>query len=388
MFPNFRKADMPGRESSFNVYILFLVVAVFSTTVYLVYQQIFSGYVSDVMGHLVYLYLHFYGDRYITHPMWHYGVWWTAKMLHISIEYAAVLFSASLVALWTWLVYRVVQERLGRMPRLLQAFLTLTIIVVGPLCIPWYNRIIELGQGSPNLWHNVTLWTVKPLALLAMLQAVRALDEAGSRRYPAVFALVIISVFAKPSFIVVFLPALFVFALLKKRWRRDFAVFFFLTSAAGAGILFFQFEHLSQFQHSGVVFDFLGVWSQMSGNIAVSIFLGLAFPLVLVLLVPAVLEDDYILLSWLQTFLGIVYFACFAQSGHYYSHGNFGWSYMIAMSLLYLFSIVRFAEIFDKIVLWKRMGLFALLAVQTGVGIYYLVKVLEGQNPIYIAIFF
>lgn len=368
--------------------IFFLLAGLFLAVCYLVYQQIFSQYFSDIAGHIAYLYMYFYSDDfYIPHPAWHYGVWYTSKLLHISVEYAAVLFSASLVTLWAWLVYRVVSAWLGQLTPLARTLITALILLVGPLCIPWYNHIVFLGQGSPNLWHNVTIWTVKPLALIAMLLMLRAIETRKVEYYVFASLVTLLSIFAKPSFIIVFLPALFVFVLLKKVRQMKFVVFFAVTSALGGAILLYQLQHLAHFQESKVIFDFLGVWSLYSRNIAISILLALAFPLVLFMAAPKVLENSYILLSWLQIIFGIVYYACFAQSGHYYSHGNFGWSYLIAMSLLYLFSIVEFIRIQAWFTPIRRIVLWGLLLIQTAEGAYYFLKVLQGQNPLYISIF-
>ena len=377
-----------NRMNKPGVLLPLLLLSVFAIVSFLVYQQIYSGYSSDTVGHLAYLYMYFYGDDfYIPHPLWHYGVWYTAQLFHISVENAAIVFSASLVTFWALLVYQVVCKTLKGFSYPSRILITVSVLVVGPLCIPSYKANIMLGQGSPNLWHNVTLWIVKPLALMAMIFVIAALKKHKASLYVLAFFVTIVSIFAKPSFVVVFLPSLFVFAWLKNIHDRGFKIFLALVSFASASILLYQKYHLGEFQDSQVVFDFLGVWSLYSNNIAISLLLALAFPLILVAAVPKVLEDDYILLSWLQVFFGIVLYACFAQTGHYYSHGNFGWSYMIALSFLYLFSIVQFFNRFSELPKYRSYPLLVLFLLQTAIGIYYLEKILEGQNPLFVSIY-
>lgn len=259
--------------------------------------------------------------------------------------------------------------------------------MIGPLCIPWYNKIIYLGQGSPNIWHNVTLWTVKPFALLSMIFIIQAIQTKKNLYYIFTALALIASLFAKPSFAIMFLPALAIFSLIKKVKDKQFIVFYLILVTTSIGILLYQFTHTFNSEESKIIFDYLGVWSQSSQNISFSIMLALAFPLLFLFLESKIIYDDYILLSWLQIFIGIAFYAFFAQTGRYYSHGNFGWSYVLAMSLLYLFSIVKFFEVYKQIHRFKRYLLLFLLIIQVLIGIYYFAKILQGQNPIWIAIF-
>ncbi len=265
--------------------------------------------------------------------------------------------------------------------------ITLSIIIIGPLCIPWYDKIIFLGQGSPNIWHNVTLWTVKPFALLSMIFIIKAIQTEKNLYYIFTVLTLVTSLFAKPSFAIMFLPALAIFTLIKKIKDKQFLIFYIILGTISVGILLYQFTHTFSNGDSKVIFDFLGVWSQSTQNIPISIVLALAFPMFFVLLESKIIHDDYILLSWLQIFIGILFYAFFAQTGKYYAHGNFAWSYVLAMSLLYLFSIVIFFEIYKQLHIFKRYMLLSLLTIQVLIGLYYFVRILQGQHPLYITIF-
>jgi len=373
-----------------NYFILGLLLTVFLSISFLVYKQAFSSsYASDTDEHIIFIYLYLYNSEpfYIPHPLWHYGVSITSSVLFISIEHAAAIFSAILVTGWTYIIYKIVKNNLPLLKDYMQILITFIIIIIGPLCIPWYNKIIFLGQGSPNIWHNVTLWTVKPFAVIAVYFLVEAVRTKNSLYYLYVFGSVIISLFAKPSFAIMFLPAIFVYMLVENIQTKQFRVFYILTILFSSSILLYQFIHTFNSGDSKVIFDFLGVWSESSQNIALSIVLALAFPMLFLLLEPKIINDDYILLAWIQVFIGIILYACLAQTGKYYLHGNFGWSYTIAMSIVYIFSIVKFFKIYNEVLKLKRYVLLLLLATQVGIGLYYYIKVLEGQNPMYIAIF-
>ncbi|MDQ7047615.1 MAG: hypothetical protein Q9M39_08335 [Sulfurovum sp.] len=244
-----------------------------------------------------------------------------------------------------------------------------------------------MGQGYPNIWHNVTLWSVKPLALLSIILLFKAVYSKKNLYYFLTTITVLTSLFAKPSFAIMFLPSLAIFGLIQKHYNKQFILFYIFLSVMSIGILLYQFSHTFHTGDSKVIFDFLGVWSQASRDVPISIMLTLAFPLLFVLVESKILHDDYILFSWIQIFIGILFYSLLAQTGHYYNHGNFGWSYMIAISILYVFSIIKFFSIYNDLNIFKRYILLSLLLTQVIIGIYYFEKVLQGQNPLYIAIF-
>jgi len=371
-------------------YLLFFSsLVVFFSIFFLVHHQIFTDhYQSDTQEHLIFMYS-FLGDHgMLTYPLWHLSGLYLSKLFSIPFQYGAILASALLVTLWFILLFLFARSHLKYRSRGIPLLTAWIVFLIGPLCIPWYNHIIFMGQGSPSVWHNVTLWAVKPFALLSVWLIVEGLRDANKILLVWGVVTTVISIFAKPSFIIMFLPALALYGLVKHLHRqRLFIIFFALVSILSVIILLYQYTHTFTQGEGKIIIDFLGVWSASSHNITVSIGLALAFPLALTLLKLDILEDDYMLIGWIMTFIGIFYYATFAQSGRFYSHGNFAWSYMIAMSLLYLFSIVKFFGIYPTLHPFKRYFLVLLLGTQTLIGIYYFIHVLIGQHPLYIGIF-
>jgi hypothetical protein len=357
-----------------------------------VYHQASSSehYGSDTDQHIQFVYRVIFDPHYhLSYPLWHYLTYSVHYLFHIDMQHAAAFVSASLVSLWTALVYYVAQCHLPTWPLWKLALLSILITVIGPLCIPWYRKLIFLGQGSPNIWHNVTLLTVKPFALLTILFLLNALKDESAKYYYLSLLAALISIVAKPSFIIDFIPALILFALLTGTLvDKHFRHYLFLLVILSSMILTYQFLHTFYHAQSHIIFDWLGVWSLSSPNIPVSILLALAFPLVLTFLHSEVLKDGGVLLSWLMIFIGMLYYMTLAQSGRFYSHGNFGWSYMISLSLLYLYAIIIYFQQYMKISQWKHILLNLILILQGIIGVYYFVKTLEGQNPLYISIYF
>lgn len=369
--------------------LLFFLTLFFALT-FLVYNQAISleEYASDTQPHIIFLYKYFYGvEPYsIPHPLWHTAVYLFSH-LGLSMELSAAVVSALLEVMWAFGVYYISAQIL-HVKKIYLLLITSIIIIIGPLCIPWYNKVIIYGQGSPNLFHNVTLLAVKPFALFSIWYYFEAIKNEKARYYIYSLIWALLSILAKPIFIIIFMPAVSLFVLFRHRSKKAFIYATALIALSGAILLYQYIYTFGSHGESHIIVDLFGVWSLSSRNIAISIGLALAFPLLLVLFRRDVLEDDYLLFSWIMVAQGIVLYSLFAQTGKYYSHGNFGWSYMIALSFIYLFSIVKFFEIHKHIALFKRILLYLLLSIQTMIGIYYFIKVLQGLNPMYISLYF
>jgi hypothetical protein len=364
-----------------------IIFFIFLTSIFLflTYHQSICSYPSDTSEHIKFTKEFFHHDRYIPHPLWHICSYTISKLFNIQLTLSAAICSTFLLVLWSILVYVFIIKNINDNFKVRLSMMI--IIMIGPLCIPWYNKIIYYGQGSPNIWHNVTLWSVKPFALLSTWLSIDGLYKKDIKKLTLATIFTLISIFAKPSFIIMFLPALLLYAIARQEYKDMlFVKFYAIVSGLSIMILLYQYTHTFNQQEGKIIIDFLGVWSLTSQNISVSILLALAFPMAFISLHSKILQDRYILISWIMIFISIAYYATFAQTGRFYTHGNFGWSYMIAMSLLYLFSIVKYFEIYTSLHIVKKVILNTLLLVQTIIGIYYLYHILIGQNPLYVSI--
>jgi hypothetical protein len=350
-------------------------------------------YPSDTLEHIGFAEEFVEGKRYIPHPLWHLLVVGCARFSGMPLRLSAAVVSSIFLLFWAvllfWASKQLLTPNMKKYSDLRWTLLLMTVVlvsmVVGPLNFPWLNKFIYIGVGSPNIWHNVTLWTVKPFALAAMLFSVWYLQKHQAKDAAVALGAATLSMFAKPSFIIVFLPALLVYVMLKRNFDRRSSLILGLMTLFTLVILGVQFIK-TYGRGAGISVDFLGVWSLSSSNILLSIFLALAFPILLVAMVPEVRRDSFIQLAWLQVFLGISLFAFFVENGDRYAHGNFSWSYNIAMSMLYFFSIVAFVRMFATIGYVRRTILSFLLAVQVGVGSYYLAEIMQGANPLFVNI--
>lgn len=368
----------------------------FAIGLYLLQHQVYAdglhGYPSDIQEHIKFLKLFFEGKHYIPHPLWHSSVKIVSSLSSLSIEASAVIVTSLYIVTFVYIVYRLTKLFLKNLQTKNNCYheailltTTFIIVVIGPFYLPFYERIIYSGQGSPNIWHNVTYWTVKPIALLTIYFSVRTLQFFNFKYALIALLTALVSIIAKPSFILIFMPSIILLTLSRYRIKRNIYFVALLTISVFA-VLLYQFLH-KYGGDSKIIIDFLGVWSLKSRSIGISIIFAIAFPSLFLLLYQNAIKNDFVLLSWLQFLFGVFLYAIFAEEGNNYMHGNFGWSYMLSLSFLYLFSIIEFIKYFHMPLSWKQIILSILLCYQTWVGLYYLIKVLQGQNPLYIAIF-
>ena len=173
----------------------------------------------------------------------------------------------------------------------------LLLCLVGPVWLPWFSRSIYLGQESPNVWHSPTQIMVRPFALLAFYLTVRIYRRwraaegfpklaYASKREAALYAILItLSVWAKPCYFQVIVPALGVLLLVDLVRSRGKSFLFSLKMAAayvpGAALtamkFFDSFFAESETGGAGLEIAPFAVWSRSSDCILVSVLLLLAF---------------------------------------------------------------------------------------------------------------
>jgi len=308
----------------------------------------------------------------------------------LGIKYSAVAALAGLTTTLAFIIFWILGSSLSKEgytdAELL--FVTLLMMTVSSVFIPGLVQNMYLGQGSPNVWHSATLLAVKPLAFLAVYSLING-DQVSTRgtRYVVILIATLMSVFAKPSFIFMFLPALWIFSVIKRKLAdRRFMSFLIGLSAVSAVIVALQFidvyhgPSVYSESGSGVQLDFFGVWSMYARNIPVSIVFGLAFPLCVALANPKrVYENEALIICWLMTIFGIIIAATLAESGSRYHHGNFAWSYFLAQQLIFVFSMIEFMKWQKKTVgsIWYNLTAAA-LSLHIVSGMIYTVRIWSG----------
>ena len=364
-------------------FIIFLIV------IFLISHQLdrpndYSSYASDIGSHILFVEPFFEGKIYIPHPLWHIFVH-SMNFITLNEKIAAAFVTALLVLFWLYIVQSIYTFFIANEKKNIYLYIFLFIIfIIGPAYIPLVSKFIIAGTGGPNIWNNVTLITVKPFAILTVLFTILGLEKKYTPYYIFGTVSLLISIFAKPSFVITFLPALAVFMLIKKFYAKENLIYFATLSFISVGALAYQFLHTfgEGEGKSKIIISFLGVWSPATSSVLLSILLALLFPLFYFIFnLKDAKRNNYLILTWIITFISIAYAAFLAEDGPRFYHGNFFWSYMIALSLLYVFTLIDYIKYLADIKPSIRILLNMILLWQIAVGLFYFIQLMLGGDP-------
>ncbi len=263
----------------------------------------------------------------------------------------------------------------------------------GPDYLYRYN-----GVFSPNTYHNATSICARPFALESfflfgeIFEIYEQKKKWICKEYVVFSAFLCISTLTKPSFTIVFgLMALVLMTvrLIRSKFQNT-KQFFQLGIYFIPTILVLLYQYKGVFTASGEstekgigIYPFLA-WSQCCKNIPLSILLGAAFPLSVILFHIMVLKKNnelyYSLLYYLFSLASLIFLY---EKGWRMSHVNFAWGYVYGLFFLFTASFITvirdcFAE--DKKYRYFLPVQFALLALHLICGIDYLRILLLGGS--------
>jgi hypothetical protein len=285
------------------------------------------------------------------------------------------------------------------------AFLCVLLGIAAAIYVPWFNKLPSLGQGSPNVWHNPTNNMVRPIGLLvfgltaielARLKEDRFRSSARAAIVIPSALLLVLSTLAKPSFVQIYYPALFLIMLIwlfySKGANLKHCLQFFLMCLPSLAVMILQYIrafYSSNKDAGGVSIAPFRAAGFYTDNVGISLLLVTAFPLFMLLVSLLKREfrvcDGFALLIFLS---GLAERMLLVEEGSREYHGNFSWGYMLALYYLW------FCAIRQYLALWacgrKKSGLDIFLQVLASVllalhvlsGIYYLYYILILHNGV------
>ncbi len=354
---------------------------IFIATYFLIHMQTENLIIADTIPHINFIQKYIDGTLYIPHPLWHLGTHYLSQLLGVNYNTGASIFTAFLVTLYAIIIYKIAQSLDEYSENNAKWFLiTFISLAIGPLFIMSFSPRIYLGVGSPSVWHNVTLLAVKPFALLSVFLTIKFFISNKLNYFILAILVTIVSIFAKPNFIIIFLPSLVAYIVLKKYFDKRQLLFALITILLSVAALAYQFTNeFGEGGKSSVIFDFLGVWSMYSANIPVSILMALGLPfLITIFNYTSVKKNEYIKFTWLLVLFSLILFSCFAEEGRNYSHANFSWSWNISLSLIYVFTIIEYFKQYFTMPAIFRYSLLTMILYQVYVGWYFLIGIFNG----------
>lgn len=282
------------------------------------------------------------------------------------------------------------------------AILTICLMLVAPLPLlapldgKWY-----FGYIASNVYHNPTILLLKPFALLVfafIFTARTGSDDSGWKSLTACILATTACALAKPSFIIVIVPALVIACTLPglrkelagRVWLISFGILLpALVILAGQYWLTYSAEQIPGVYQgkSSIIFAPLAVMSSVSSWLLAKLLLSISFPLAVAFgYYRQVLAYPRLLFAWLAFLLGAVYTYFLAESGPRMYQGNFIWSSQITLFILFVVSMeflcvqARHNELTSrsrKLVFYVCMAFFVL---HTLSGIYfYLTQYIAGD---------
>lgn len=322
-------------------------------------------------------------DKFYAYPVWHLAVRGVNAVFPIGREYAGALVTAVCIGITAVILCRYLYCQLGKFVSGRNiCLLTIGLLILTALYMPWFNEEVYLGQSSPTIWHNPTNMAVKPVALLAVLSFLEIYTEVFAekkvvwREFLWFAVLCLLSCFVKPSFLQGFLPAAVIFLLVELIYTHGESFWVsakFALAFIPSGVYF-----LLQF------FSVFGEGTKRSIGIApfavmrldtmypvISILQSAAFPffVLAVLGVKRLWKDKSLLFSVCFYTVSLLEFILFIEVNEPES-GNFEWALQLALFVLFVITAVRFFQQRNRKrwIDWMGKGLLFYHVVS---GIYY-----------------
>lgn len=330
------------------------------------------------------------------HKGFHHGVILFKRLSGLSFRSSGFVFLTILCVLTALVIYRILRRRLPSTSVLILLGATFILMTAAALYLPFFNRAVYYGQGSPTVWHNGTMIALKPVALVAFYLNVALINrspdaEPASTRHLVLLAgLNLFTVYIKPTFIFVFLPAVGLFLLPRLRRPDRVVRNMMIVLAPTVLLLLYQFYLYSGWRGHTMGVTLFAEWRVVSPSIPVSVLLAVAFPLaVAVITWKRLPQNNFLRLAWIMTLVGIAQFAVLAEyrsDGSLLAHGNFIGGYLMGLSVLFLFSMEEYIRWLHhaKAPGLKRKALVALtiilIAGHTFSGWYYLSELLLNRR--------
>lgn len=367
----------------------FLIVCIFGVLLsYLTYIFVLSELkygLSDFNGH-TYVYLSMFtkeswiqGWMTVPYCMWHLTTLFLNKILLIPLEnssaYAACIFTLFSYFVMYWII-RKVTEAAGSIDSSARAsMIAFGMCLIQPFYFHWLDAGGRfLGSYSMNPIHNPTYMCMRGFSLICLCLVCDIWGRQKNENYHGIFfqvekglkkyyiyltIMLFLSAMAKPTFAEMFIPAVALIMLgewIVRLVRKDgsAAPYFrhclttFLCAIPTLFYILMQF--LAYFIWGGsygdggplIITKWLEVWSMYTQNVGLSIMLGMAFPLFMLLIDGRYfVKSDLGRLSLVGYGVSFLEAALLGEDGQKLSYSNFLWPMMSGMLLMFVTSMMR-----------------------------------------------
>lgn len=285
----------------------------------------------------------------------------------MGFDAAAVVASVGFYLLAGAVIFYLLWPALNKLPSwgqlIVGAILPLSLMIVMPasLLTPDPPRWLYFGYIPLTPYHNPTTTAAKPFALLLTLIAIRAFAAVPEKQnhtlrqeitIGAIAAFItVLSILAKPSHMIAFVPALGLYTLFHRYFLRQEIRWSILIGilAAAVPLLLVQFVFsFGSSDNSSIIlapFVFFTQYEALTWRIGAKFLLSILFPAAVYLLYfPAARRSLVLNVSWLAFFAGAAYAYFIGETGTRAQHGNFLWSATMTLYVLFILSMHFFLQ--------------------------------------------
>lgn len=336
------------------------VVATLLTTfasMFLFYMQSIrynGGYVSDT-----YLYVNMskeqHGVRLIT---WIFNYLYKLGNNTIPIAiYMGIVIAGIIIMNYALMKLYCQNDGFSKNNRIPQQCCAILMLFTGSMYIPVIHEHFYKESWCTFAWHSPTQQLMILCALVTLYFFEKIYENYMERIAPSHWiALLIastISVWAKPSFMLIFIPTLiivFVIELIKHAkegsvWHRFVRLFIFGLSMVPSGILILLLNDSIYGEKSENSVE-MGLSHLLNSeyNIGIAALCGLMFPLIVFVANHKRFKEMRFQVALGMLFMGILEWAIFFEVGTRGEHGNFGWGRQIGCYYAFLIAMVLLIE--------------------------------------------
>ncbi len=382
---------MTDKKKNIAVVAMYAAILTFLTYFMSIYEL--ENNMSDFSGH-VYTYIPLLkgasgldGWMAVPYFMWHLVVMAIEALTPVPIK-AAAAFTCCIFAVFSfyvlyWMIENVVGHYQLNYSEAMKGFMAFALSIIQPAYMYWFDTSSQyLGQFSMNPMHNPTHMCVKPFSLLCfcftydILQKYYdekhrgvfiSVDKSMTKAYVGLSVTLLLSCMAKPTFAEMFIPAVGIFMLIewikrmiqKDSTAKDYfqkCLTMLLVSVPALSYILLQF--LAYFIWGGsyggggsslAITEWMQVWRMYSENVAVSILLGMGFPLLILALNGMYfIKNTMGRLALIGYVVGLLECALLGESGGKITHGDFLWPMMSGMTILWTAATLRFLVLEEK----------------------------------------
>lgn len=255
-----------------------------------------------------------------------------------------------------------------------------------------------MGIYTPNPIWNATYLAVRPFTIICFFEAAKLLKTyrdnfAWKNCIPFAVSLFLMTI-TKPSYTLVLIPLMGIIMLtdlIASRGKSLKNAFFVCVTMIPTGLdLLYQYFGVftgpnSKGEETGIGLEFAKVWSNFSKNIPLSIIMGMALTLGVLVLNWRKFKENFVYrFAWYNYIVGTVMFLFLYEKGFRMLHANFSWGYMHGMFFVFFITL---GLVLSNTIEWKgsRKALFlpaewAVLAWHLVCGVNFLWYALQGND--------